>query len=139
MYENLSHIRKNILTSREAQNLGLSVLPSDHYHELGKDIYLKAIDSLDEPRVIFKRNNGNEYLILTTIKDNNNNNIIVPIEIETTTRVNNINIDTNRIKTVYGYNVKTPDLNSYIKHNLNIAEFIKIYEQKKNRVRAIAP
>ena len=32
MYENPSHIRKNILTIKEAQNLGLIVNPKDHYH-----------------------------------------------------------------------------------------------------------
>lgn len=133
MYENPSHIRKNILTAKEARNMGLSVMPKDHYHGLGKDLYIKAIDSLDNPRVIFKRNNSNNYVILTAIKDNNNNNIIVPIEIETTTNVNNIKIDTNRVKTVYGYDIKNPDLNDYIKHNLNNNEFIKIYEQKKER------
>ncbi len=133
MYENPSHIRKNILTTQEAQKLGLSIMPNDHYHGLGKDLYIKAIDSLDQPRVIFKRNNSNNYLILTTIKDGNSNNIVVPIEIETTTNINNVKIDTNRIKTVYGYDIKNPDLNSYIKHNLNNNEFIKIYEQKKER------
>lgn len=133
MYENPSHIRKNILTAKEAHNKGLSVMPKDHYHGLGKDLYIKAIDSLDNPKVIFKRNNGNNYVILTAIKDNNNNNIIVPIEIETTTNVNNIKIDTNRVKTVYGYDIKNPNLNDYIKHNLNNNEFIKIYEQKKER------
>ena len=133
MYENPSHIRKNILTTKEAHNKGLSVMPKDHYHGLGKDLYIKAIDSLDNPKVIFKRNNSNNYVILTAIKDNNNNNIIVPIEIETTTNVNNIKIDTNRVKTVYGYDIKNPNLNDYIKHNLNNNEFIKIYEQKKER------
>lgn len=133
MYENPSHIRKNILTAKEAHNKGLSVMPKDHYHGLGKDLYIKAIDSLDNPKVIFKRNNSNNYVILTAIKDNNNNNIIVPIEIETTTNVNNIKIDTNRVKTVYGYDIKNPNLNDYIKHNLNNNEFIKIYEQKKER------
>ncbi len=133
MYENPAHIRKNILTKNEAQQLGLKISSRDHYHGLGKDIYAKTIDSLDNPRVIFKRNNSNDYIILTTIKDSNNNNIIVPVEIETTTNVNNIKIDTNRIKTVYGYDISRPDLNDYIKYNLNNNEFTKIYEQKKER------
>ena len=67
--------------------------------------------------------------LTTNNNNNNNNNIIVPIEIETTTNVNNIKIDTNRVKTVYGYDIKNPNLNDYIKHNLNNNEFIKIYEQ----------
>ncbi len=132
MYENPSHIRKNILTAKEAQNLGLSVTPKDHYHGLGKDIFIKAIDSLDNPRVIFQnKNNSDNYLILTTIKDNNNNNIIIPIEIETTTNVNNLTIDINRVKSIYGYDRVSPNLNKYIKDNINANKLKKIYEQKK--------
>ena len=134
MFENPSHIRKNILTENEAKKLGLSINKNDHYHGLGKELYIDAIDSLDNPRVVFKRNNSNNYLILTTLKDNNGNNIVVPIEIETTTNINRIKIDTNRIKSVYGYKtIDNIDLNDYIKHNIKNSNFTKIYEQKKER------
>ena len=140
MYENPSHIRKNILTEQEAKQLGLSIGTRDHYHGLGKDIYIKAIDSLDNPRVIFKNKNGKDYLILAMIKDKNNNNIVVPIEIQTETYINRIRIDTNRIKSVYGYEkINNIDLNEYIKNNLKKQKFQKIYEQKKDEVRALAP
>ena len=107
----------------------LSVMPNDNYHGLGKDLYIKAIDSLDNPRVIFKNKNNKDYLILTTLKDNSNNNIVVPIEIETNTYANRVKIDTNRIKSVYG----RKNLNTYIKNNINQKELIKIYEQKKEQ------
>lgn len=129
MYENPSHIRKNILTEQEARKLGLSVRKNDHYHGLGKKLYVKVINSLDNPRVIFKNKTNKDYLILTTLKDKNNNNIIVPIELETVTDINKLRIYTNRIKSVYG---KT-NLNSYIKKNINQNEFVKIYEQKRTR------
>ncbi|HJJ08438.1 MAG TPA: hypothetical protein OIM65_03920 [Bacilli bacterium] len=130
MYENPSHIRKNILTEQEARKLGLSVRKNDHYYGLGKKLYIKVINSLDNPRVIFKNKTNKDYLILTTLKDKNNNNIIVPIELETVTDINKLRIYTNRIKSVYG---KT-NLNNYIKKNINQNEFVKIYEQKKNKV-----
>lgn len=134
MYENPSHIRKNILTEQEAIKLGLSVGENDHYHGLGKDLYIKAIDSLDNPRVIFKNKNNKGYLILTLIKDNSNNNIVVPIEIETTTNINRVKIDINRIKSVYGYKtINNINLNDYIKYNIKNNNFTKIYEQKKER------
>ena len=85
---------------------------------------------MDNPRVIFKNKTNKDYLILTTLKDKNNNNIIVPIELETVTDINKLRIYTNRIKSVYG---KT-NLNNYIKKNINQNEFVKIYEQKKNKV-----
>lgn len=131
MYENPSHIRKNILTKEEAQKLGLATSIRNHYHGLGKELYIKIINSLDSPRVIFKNKNNKEYLILTTVKDNNNSNIIVPVEIETITKINIFNIDINRIKTVYGYDRKDPDLNKYIKNNIKLGRFTKIYEQKR--------
>lgn len=132
MYENPSHIRKNVLTENEARNLGLQVNQNDHYHGLGKDIYIKAIDSLDDPRVVLKyKNRPNEYIILTVVKDNNNNNIIVPIEVTTDTYVNNVKIDINRIKSVYGYDRAEPDLNKYIKDNIKNNNLEKIYEKKK--------
>lgn len=131
MYENPSHIRKNILTKKEAQKLGLATSIRNHYHGLGKELYIKIINSLDSPRVIFKNKNNKEYLILTTVKDNNNSNIIVPVEIETITKINIFNIDINRIKTVYGYDRKDPDLNKYIKNNIKLGRFTKIYEQKR--------
>ena len=85
---------------------------------MGKETYIEAIDSLDNPRVVFKNKNNKDYLILTIVKDKNNNNIIVPIEIETDTTVNRLSIDMNRIKSVYGYNRVDPDLNQYIKYNI---------------------
>ena len=132
MYENPSHIRKNILTEKEARKMNLAITQRDHYHGLGKTIYIEVINSLDTPRVIFEnKKKSNEFLILTMVKDKNDNNIIVPIEIETKTKINNLMIDINRVKTIYGYNRKNPDLNKYIKDNINANKLEKIYEQKK--------
>lgn len=132
MYENPSHIRKNILTKVEAQKLGIQINKNDNYHGLGKEIYMKSVRSLDNPRAIFKNNKTGDYIILTTIKDSNNNTIIVPIEIETTTS-HNLNIDINRIKSIYGYDRQNPNLNKYIKDNINSNKFTKIFGQKKNK------
>lgn len=127
MYENPSHIRNNIFTESEAKEAGI-FRDQDHYHGLGKDVYMDAINGLEVPRAVFKKNNGsNDYLILTTARNKNGNTVIVPIEIESTTRANRIDIDTNRIKSVFGYNEdfgKT--LDRYIKDNLKSNMFTKI-------------
>ena len=139
MYENPAHIRKNILTEKEAKKIGLSINRRDHYHGLGKDIYIKAIDSLDNPRVIFKRSqqnkNGNsEYFVLSIVKDKSNNNIVIPIEIETNTRIGKNLININRVESVYGYEkINNIDLNDYIKYNLKNNNFKKVYEQKNDQ------
>lgn len=134
MYQNPVHIRKNILTEDESKKIGLNIGSRDHYHGLGKERYMKAIDSLDNHRVIFKNKNSKDYIVLTEIKDNNNNVILVPIEIKTQTNVNNTKIDINRIKTVYGHEkINNRDLNDYIKYNIKNNNFEKIYEQKKEQ------
>ena len=136
MYENPSHIRKNILTDNEAKQIGLTINSKDHYHGLGKNNFIKAIYGLENPRVIFKnKKKTNDYLILTMVKDDHNNNIIIPIEVETMTIVNNLKIDINRVKTIYGYDRTTPNLNKYIKDNINANKLEKIYEQKRSQVR----
>ncbi len=132
MYENPSHIRNNILTESEAQKLGLKVSNKNHYHGLGKDTYIKTIESLDDPRVVLRyKNDPNQYIILTVVKDNQGNNIIVPIQVETDTYVNKIKVDINRIKSVYGYDRTNPDLNKYIKDSIKNNNLEKIYEKKK--------
>lgn len=133
MYENPAHVRKNILTIQEARKLGLKINKRDNYHGLGKHLYLRAIDSLDNPRAIFKSKiYNNQFLILTMIKDDNNNNIIIPIEVETTTTLNKIKTDINRVKSVYGFdNSRGYNLNDYIKKNLSESKIKKIYEKKE--------
>lgn len=117
MYENPSHIRKNILTEKEARKINLVITQRDHYHGLGKTIYIEIINNLDTPRVIFE--------------NKNNKNILVSIKIEDKTYVNNVEIDITRVKSVYGYDRSKPDLNTYFNKNINNGNFTKIYEQKK--------
>lgn len=127
MYENPSHIRNNILTETEAKNAGV-FRNGDNYHGLGKDVYMDAINALDVPRAVFKKNNGsNDFLVLTAVKDSNGNTVIVPIEIETSTVANYMKIDTNRVKSVFGYDSDFGrTLDKYIKDNLKSDTFTKI-------------
>ena len=132
VYENPSHIRKNILTKYQAQKLGLKISKRDNYHGLGKKKFIKVIHSLDNPRIVFKSTSDNNYFIVTIIKDNMNNDIVVPLEVETTTVSNNTKISVNRIKSVYGFdNTRGYNLNDYIKKKIEDNKFIKIYEKKE--------
>lgn len=114
------HIKSTIYKKQEAENLGLST-KNINYHGLGKDLLIKAIDNLDNPQAIYKTNENN-YLIVTEFKDNNGKEIIVPIQINGRGRYNNVFIDENQIKSVYGRN----NLDNYINSN----NFEQIY--KKN-------
>ena len=125
MYENPAHIRNNILTESEAKNAGI-FRDGDHYHGLGKDTFMEAINALDVPRAVFKNNDlDNNYFILTAVKDGNGNTVVVPIEVETTTVANYMKIDTNRVKTLFGYDDNV-GLNRYIKDNIKSNKFTKI-------------
>lgn len=115
-----NHIKSTIYTKQEAENLGLST-KNINYHGLGKDLLIKAIDNLDNPQAIYKTSENN-YLIVTEFKDNNGKEIIVPIQINGKGRYNDVFIDENQIKSVYGRN----NLDNYINSN----NFEQIY--KKN-------
>ena len=122
IFQNYLKILKSIVyNSQEAQKLGLPT-KNINYHGLGKNLLIKAIDNLDSPRAIYKTNDNN-YLVITKFKDSNGREIVVPVQINGKGRYNDVFIDENQIKSVYGRN----NLLNYLKSN----HFEKIYE--KNR------
>lgn len=115
------HIKSTIYTQQEAQALGLQT-KNVNYHGLGKELLIKAIDNLDSPQAIYKTSENN-YLVVTEFKDNNGKEIIVPIQINGNGRYNDVFIDENQIKSVYGRN----NLDNYINKN----NFEQIYKKNK--------
>lgn len=105
------HIKSTIYTPEEAKKIGLPT-KNVNYHGLGKEMLIKAIDGLDNPDSIYKINDE-DYLVITQFKDNNNREIVVPIRIDGKGRYNDVFIDENQIKSVYGRN----NLSNYIKNN----------------------
>jgi len=118
------HLRQIIYTQQEAENLGYKINKKDHYHGLGKETLIKAIDNMDNPSEIYKQSDK-KYLIITEQKDSNNNPIIVPIEINGTGTYNDVRILENQISTVYGHK----KLNKYLSDN----NFTKIYEKNRSK------
>lgn len=114
------HIKSVVYTLEEAKKLGLST-KNINYHGLGKELLLKAIDNLDTPQAIYKTSNNN-YFVVTEFKDNDNREIIVPIHIDGKGNYNDVYIDENQIKSVYGKN----NLERYIKNN----KFEQIYKKE---------
>lgn len=105
------HIKSTIYSLEEAKQRGLPT-KNINYHGLGKDLLVKAIDGLDNPRAIYKKNN-NDYIIVTEIKNQVGEDIIVPVEINSKGNYNNVYIDENQIKSVYG----KKNLDNYINKN----------------------
>ena len=125
MLINSSHILENILTKNETIKLKI-FKKKINYHGLGVKKFLKVIYNLDAPEIILKSKNCKDYIIVTKIYNNKFEQIIVPIYIETRGNYNNVEIATNKIKTVYGKR----HINNYISTNIKIGKFIIIYNKK---------
>lgn len=115
------HIKTTIYTEAEAKELGLPTGGNNHYHGLGKELLVKAIDNMDDPLEIYKQD-GDHYLIITEMQNSNGDNIIIPVKIDGKGNYNDVYIDENQIKSVYG----KKNLQDYIARN----NFQKIYEKK---------
>ncbi len=96
-----NHVKSIIYTESEAKMRGLPVDNHHHYHGLGKDLLVDSIDKMDDPIAIYKQNSDN-YLIITELMDGNGNDIIIPVKINGRGNYNEVFIDENQIKTVYG-------------------------------------
>ena len=117
------HLKSIIYSLNDAKKFKLPI-KNINYHGIGKDLLIKAIKNLDNPKAIYKIDNKN-YLIITEFKDYDDREIIVPVQINAKGRYNNLFIDENQIKSVYGKN----NLLEYIERN----NFEIIYEKKKKR------
>lgn len=128
-----SHVRENILTEKEAKNLGLAVNSNKHYHGLGKDLFLKVIDGLDNVTEAYRGTKNaekserreNYFLLISQYKDSNGNTINVPVYVNEHGIYNRIFVDTNKIATVFGRN----ELKAYIKKQVAEGNLVRI----KNR------
>ena len=115
------HVRTIVHTESEAKNLGLPQGNNVHYHGLGKELLMKAVDNMDSPSAIYKQDNEH-YLVITELQDSNGNAIIVPVKIDGKGTYNNVYIDENQILSVYGKS----NLENYLQKN----NYQKIYPKK---------
>ncbi len=105
-----SHIRENVLSEREAKSLGLKIDKHIHYHGLGKSLFLRVIDGLENVTLAYRgtknANNPsrreNYFILISQYKDAAGNVINIPVYIDETGQYNRVFMDTNRIATVYG-------------------------------------
>ena len=118
-----NHIKSIIYSIEEAKELGI-YKKDINYHGLGKYKFIKAIIELNNPESVYKIDKEN-YLIITKLKDKYNKRIVIPIKVNGKGRYNDIFINENQIKSVYGRR----SLLNYLKNN----NFIEIY--KKRRIR----
>lgn len=114
------HIKSIIYSLKEAKKLKLPT-KNINFHGLGKELFLKAINNLDNPKAIYKKDNNN-YIIITEFMDIFNREIIIPVQSNGKGLYNNKYIEENQIKSVYGRN----NLQNYLIMN----NFEQIYKKK---------
>lgn len=125
-----SHIRENIFTEQEAKQNGLKVNSNINYHGLGKDLFLKVIDGLDDVKLAYRGTKNasnpsrreNYFLLISQYKDANANTINVPVFIDEKGQYNRVFIDTNKIATVFGRD----NLSSYIQKEIKNGNLVRI-------------
>ena len=125
MLERVGHVRENILTERQAKELGFST-KNKHFHGLGVKTYLEIIISLDKPLAIYRytnkgKYNKNNFIVVAPVKINNNR-AIIPIEINNRGQYNHVEIDFNKIKSIY-----SKDNSNYIKNMLSKGKIKEIF------------
>ena len=125
-----SHIRENIFSEQEAKQNGLKVNSNINYHGLGKDLFLKVIDGLDDVKLAYRGTKNasnpsrreNYFLLISQYKDANGNTINVPVFIDEKGQYNRVFIDTNKIATVFG----RTDINDYINREVANKNLVRI-------------
>lgn len=125
-----SHIRENVFTEQEAKQNGLKVNNNINYHGLGKDLFLKVIDGLDDVNLAYRGTKNasdpsrreNYFLLISQYKDAKGNTINVPVFIDEKGQYNRVFIDTNKIATVFGRD----NLSSYIQKEIKNGNLVRI-------------
>ncbi len=107
-----NHVRTVVYTETEAKKQGLQTGKNINYHGLGKELLINAIDNMDSPLEVYKKDDNN-FIIVTELVDNDGNSIIVPVRINGKGTYNNVFIDENHITSVYG----KKNLQNYLSNN----------------------
>lgn len=99
-----SHIRENVFTEEEAKNVGLKTSKYINYHGLGKELFLKTINDLDNVTLAYRGTKNaenpsrreNYFLLISKQKDADGNAINVPVFINEKEQYNRVFMDTNK-------------------------------------------
>lgn len=99
----------------------------DHYHDLGKEIFMLIPKLLQSPMVVFESNkNPNDIVTVLNWYDNNKNILICPLRINGFGRYNEIVVEGNIAKSVYG----KENIERYLENNLTMDNVLYIGNKK---------
>lgn len=98
---------------------------NDHYHNLGKELFLAIPKLLKSPAVVLQ-SGDNDLIAVLNWYDKNKNMLICPIRINGTGRYNKITIDGNIVKSVYG----KEKFKEYINRNFQQHDIVAVGNKK---------
>lgn len=100
---------------------------NDHYHNLGKDLFIVIPKLLESPALVLQSNkNKKDIVAVLNWYDKEKNILICPIRVEGTGRYNEITIEGNIMKSVYG----KQNIESYINKNFNQQDILIVGNKK---------
>lgn len=100
---------------------------NNHYHDLGKKLFLQIPDLLKSPVIVFcSQNNNKDIIAIVNATDKEKNPLIVPIRINGFGRYNEMSINGNIVKSLYGKR----NLNRYIEKNVRPEDILLIQNKK---------
>jgi len=125
-----THIRENILSESEAKALGLRTGDGINYHGLGKDLFLRVINGLNNVKEAYRGTKNaddptrreNYFLMISQFSDADGNTINVPVYINTKSLYNQMYIDTNTVATVFG----KEGIREYIREQIKRGNLVRI-------------
>lgn len=122
MLMNQNHLKENILSKSKARKLGI-LRDNTNYHNLGKKLFMDIIDSLDSPLMVMKSisptGKNNSWVVVTDVKNQSGEQVIVPIYLNTKGNYNSLEIDTNKVKSIYGKSNIKQLVDNTIKGDIN--------------------
>lgn len=122
VYMNQRHVITSILTKEKALKVpGFKIRNNDHFHAIGEDTFIQAIDNMDDPVAVYRWKDGskytsNDFIILTEVKDHNGYDVIVPVTLKYNKKGDYL--DYNIAKSVYGKR----SVDDYIKEKVDNKE-----------------
>ena len=98
---------------------------NDHYHDLGKEVFMAIPKLLESPAIVLQKDDKDIVAVLNWY-DKNKNTLICPIRINGTAKYNKITIEGNIAKSIYG----KENFKNYINKNFQQKDILAVGNKK---------
>lgn len=104
---------------------------NDHYHNLGKDLFMAIPKLLESPAIILQQKGDKDIVAVLNWYDKDKNILICPIRINGSAQYNKITIEGNIAKSVYG----KENFKNYINNNFQQKDILAVGNKKIRDIR----